>query len=358
MVNPMDNYKAIDKSDMHSVLTAFPKQLEESINIAEEFELGFDLEGIKDIVVIGMGGSAIGGDIIRSYCESLPGANHIRFKINRNYSIPNYIDENTLVICSSYSGNTDETIAGFEAALEKTDKVFCISTGGKLTKLALGKGVPVITIPGGLQPRCAIVYSVFPVLLTLLRNGAFSDEAAGNTLAAINELGMASENLATEYGTFDENNPTLQIAKKLLNKIPVVYSSSELLDTINLRWRGQMQENAKSLAYGNVLPEMNHNEINGWQNPKNIMNNFVLIFLQDPAEDKRLQPRFDAMEKLLGDKVSEIIKIQRNEHYALARMFTLLYFGDWVSYHLAILYREDPTPIPLIMQMKELMSFA
>ncbi len=358
MVNPMDNYKAIDKSDMHSVLTAFPKQLEESINIAEEFELGFDLEGIKDIVVLGMGGSAIGGDIIRSYCESLPGANHIRFKINRNYSIPNYIDENTLVICSSYSGNTDETIAGFEAALEKTNKVFCISTGGKLTKLALEKGVPVITIPGGLQPRCAIVYSVFPVLLTLLRNGAFSDEAAGNTLAAINELGMASENLATEYGTFDENNPTLQIAKKLLNKIPVVYSSSELLDTINLRWRGQMQENAKSLAYGSVLPEMNHNEINGWQNPKNIMNNFVLIFLQDPAEDKRLQPRFDAMEKLLGDKVSEIIKIQRNEHYALARMFTLLYFGDWVSYHLAILYREDPTPIPLIMQMKELMSFA
>lgn len=169
---------------------------------------------------------------------------------------------------------------------------------------------------------------------------------------------MASETLALEYGNFEENNSAIQIAKKLINKIPVVYSSSELLDTINLRWRGQIQENAKALAYGNVLPEMNHNEINGWQNPKNMMNNFVLIFLQDPAEDARLQPRFDAMEKLLGNKVSEIIKIQRNEHYALARMFTLLYFGDWVSYHLAILYREDPTPIPLIMQMKELMSFA
>ncbi len=358
MVSQMENYQDIDKSNMHSVLSAFPSQLEEAINIAEDFELGFDLEGIKDIVILGMGGSAIGGDIIRSYCESIPGANHIRFKINRNYTIPNYIDENTLVICSSYSGNTEETIAGFEAALIKTKKVFCISTGGKLTTLAKSRGIPVITIPGGLQPRCAIVYSVFPVLLTLLRNGAFSEEAAGETLAAINELGMASETLALEYGNFEENNSAIQIAKKLINKIPVVYSSSELLDTINLRWRGQIQENAKALAYGNVLPEMNHNEINGWQNPKNMMNNFVLIFLQDPAEDARLQPRFDAMEKLLGNKVSEIIKIQRNEHYALARMFTLLYFGDWVSYHLAILYREDPTPIPLIMQMKELMSFA
>ncbi len=358
MVSQMDIYKKIDKSDMHAVLSAFPNQLEEAINIAENFELGFELDGIRDIVVLGMGGSAIGGDIIRSYCESLPGADHIRIKINRNYTIPNYIDKDTLVICSSYSGNTEETIAGFEAALEKTQKVFCISTGGKLTKLAKEKQVPVITIPGGLQPRCAIVYSVFPVLLTLVRNGAFSEEAVGQTLAAINELGEASEKLSKEYGSFDESNPTIQVAKKMLGKIPVIYSASEQLDTINLRWRCQIQENAKALAYGNVLPEMNHNEINGWQNPASLLSNFVLVFLQDPAEDTRLRPRYSAMDKLLGSKVSEIIKIEKKEHYALARMFTLLYFGDWMSYHLAIQYREDPTPIPLIMQMKDLMSFA
>jgi glucose/mannose-6-phosphate isomerase len=305
-----------------------------------------------------MGGSAIGGDIIRSYCEATPGANHLRIKINRNYTIPKYIDENTLVICSSYSGNTEETISGFLAALEKTKKVFCISTGGKLSELASDKNIPVITIPGGLQPRCAIVYSVFPVLLTLVRNGAFSEEAVEVTLAAINELGEKSEKIVKEYGSFEESNPTIQIAKQLLNKITIVYSSSELLDTINLRWRGQIQENAKALAFGNVLPEMNHNEINGWQNPDDILKKFVLVFLQDPADDNRLQPRYAAMEKLLGDKVNTIIKIERKEQYALARMFTLLYFGDWVSYHLALLYGEDPTPIPLITRMKDLMSFA
>lgn len=342
---------AVDRSNMFDILTQFPQQVRDALVLGEQAPY-FPSEDIRNIVVLGMGGSAIGGDLLRSYITAIaPGT--LPVSVSRGYTLPPDVDERTAILASSYSGDTEETLAAFEAARKKTKNILVSTTGGQLAKRAAKFKLPVIGLPPGYQPRCAIAFAFFPVLTALLRHNALGRKAGNATTKAIAELLPLLDEKAALYSKPGRNNPAFVMAKQLHGTLPVVYSSSDILDTVNLRWRGQMHENAKQLAFGNLVPEMNHNEINSWNNPPEIVRQTSLVLLRDTDEHERVAVRFEAMKSLIGKKAKNLVEARGEGEHLLTRMITLLYLGDWMSYYLALLNGVDPTEIPLIMKLKQ-----
>jgi glucose/mannose-6-phosphate isomerase len=304
-------------------------------------------EEVKNIVLAGLGGSAIGGDLVRSY---IIGTSDIPFAINRTYNLPGYVNEHSLVIASSYSGSTEESLSMFDEAKKRGAKIICITTGGKLADLAKQHNLPLITLPTGFQPRAALAYSFVPVLLTLEKIGVTSSETSN-----INNAAETLDRLAKEYGysNLNESNVANTLAHTLLSKIPVIYSASDHFDSVNIRWRGQLQENAKHVAFGNVLPEMNHNEINGWDFPHAMQDKFQVIFLRSPQDEHpQVGKRFKILHDILSGKGVEVKEIQAQGNSLLSRMFSLISLGDWTSYYCALLAGVDPSPVPVIQTLK------
>ncbi|HYM20769.1 MAG TPA: bifunctional phosphoglucose/phosphomannose isomerase [Candidatus Kapabacteria bacterium] len=302
---------------------------------------------ISNIVLAGLGGSAIGGDLVRSYLAS---AMAMPFVVNRTYRLPAFVGERTLVIVSSYSGTTEETLAMYEAARARGAQIVCLSTGGTLKELAAKNGNPFIELPTGYQPRAALAHSFVPVLMILEHVGLCAPQRAH-----IKEAAEMLNKYTANYGTnnLSNTNDAISLANLLASKIPVVYSDCELLDTVNLRWRGQIQENAKHVAFGNLLPEMNHNEINGWAHPAGRQSEFIVIFLRSPEDEHpRVAERFDILREVLASKKVAIEERCAAGGSPLARMFSLIALGDWTSYYVALLESEDPSPVPVIQLLK------
>ncbi len=348
--------KRYDKNDMHSIIYAFADQLTAAREIGLNAKLFKPLAQPQNIIILGMGGSAIGGDMLRSYSLAIKGAEHLKIFINRTYDIPGFVDDTFHVIASSYSGGTEETLSAFEQASKRTQNLLSICSGGKLKEISAALGVPYVNIPGGIQPRCALGYSFVVLLSILMKSGAYRKNAIGETNKALDESIDLVRNKANIYNTIDDKNPAIELAKKIFGKIPVIYSSSDRMDTINLRWRGQFQENAKHLAFGSLLPEMNHNEINGWTLPEDLQKDFIIIFLEDRDDHPRVSLRFDALESVLKKQGKEVIRLSFAGETLLARMFDAIYLADWTSYYLALMNKQDPTAIPVITQLKNILS--
>lgn len=337
--------KLYDKSNMFDVLKNFSLQVEEADRIGRA--IGIDTYSYKfsKIIISGLGGSAIGGDLLRSY--TLYESKYPIF-VNRNYRLPSFADSDTLVIFSSYSGNTEETLSSYEEALNKGCKIICISSGGKLSLLAQNNNNLLVTVPKGLQPRCALGYSFFTLLVLFSKLGIIADKSY-DISKVINRLKLRSG----QYSSLDENtNNALKIANRLEGKIPVIYSSIDFFDITNLRWRGQLGENAKTLAFGNYLPEMNHNEIVGWQENTDLLKKLVVLVIKDAADIKPVKKRIDITVEILKSLASSIIEIEGEGDILLERIFDVIYMGDWLSYYLAIIYKIDPTPVEKINYLK------
>ena len=346
-----------DKSNMFDILKTFPKQIETAIEIgksAPKFKYTFKS---NNFLILGMGGSAIGGDILRTYAKETKGADKLLIQSCRDYSVPGYFDNTTNVIASSYSGDTEETLSALKDCIDRgMENIVCISSGGKLTEMAKENNFPLISIPGGLQPRCALGSSFFPLIYLFLNSNAFNDIARSVTELAIEELKEILNAKSKIYSELNESNPALNLAKEIFEKIPIIYSSSQILDAVNLRWRCQIQENAKNFVCGNLLPEMNHNEINSFRFPSQVKNNFKVIFLKDILDNDRVKIRFDALEQVIDKYSPNTISLTGDGKYFLSRIFDLIYLGDWTSYYLALLNETDPTPIPEILFLKDFLS--
>lgn len=349
--------KQIDSQDMYSILKNFPEQVREAVSIGKSASTFIDKLESETFLIAGMGGSAIGGDLVRSYSAAIPGADHLNITVNRTYKLPRNIDKKTNIILSSYSGGTEETLAAEREAIELSSHLICITTGGSLGEEAAEHGFPKITIPGGMQPRCAIGYSFFPMLYVFINSGAYKNNAIRITEESIDELISLLDEKSKLYSNInDEQNPAIALAEALFGTAPVIYSSGERLDTVNLRWRGQFHENAKNFAFGSLLPEMNHNEVNSWANPPDMKNRFSIIFLRDCDDHERVKIRFSALQKLLKERSAKILSYESNAKTLLARMFDLIYLGDWASFYLSLLNKVDPTPIPFINELKDILS--
>lgn len=342
--------KEIDKSNMYGILKNFHKQISEATQIGKEIDFGgFDYWGFKNIVINGLGGSAIGGDLIRSFTHY---NSTIPIYINRNYHLPGFAGKDTLSIISSYSGNTEETNSAYQESIKKGCRILCISSGGKVEEMSLKHNNLFVKIPGGLQPRCAVGYSFFVLLIILSRFGFYPIQ--DNDFTGVIENVKKNADLFSDFNS--ENNNALKIAKMLQNKLPVIYSSTDLLDVVNLRWRGQIAENAKQLAYGNVYPEMNHNELVGWEKNRDILNKIIVVFLKDIEDNERIKMRMEITEEIYKKHTNSVISVYGEGDSRIERIFNLIYLGDWVSYHLALLNNADPTPVDAITYLKDKLS--
>lgn len=326
--------------DMLELIRSLPDQIEE----AQGYEIP-DVKKPKKIFICGMGGSAISGDL----AKLLAANSTIPIEVIRDYSLPMYASEDDLLIASSYSGNTEETISAFMDGLNKNLQIFVISSGGKLIELARENKVPYVKIPEGYPPRTALGYLLTPLVI-LFHNLGLIDEATVKSYAQIPQF---LRELQVEMES--EDSLAIKLAAKYYMRIPVIYTSARLYP-IALRWKAQINENSKAFCHTMEFPEMNHNEINGIKNPKNRCENLWITFLVDADDNLRIKLRFEITKELIESSVQGFSFVESKGDNTVKRTFYLLYLGDYVSYYLAKYYNEDPIDIPRISELKRRLS--
>ncbi|MBI2266643.1 MAG: bifunctional phosphoglucose/phosphomannose isomerase [Armatimonadetes bacterium] len=343
--NPL-TWNSLDSKDMAGTISEFPSQFSQSWEMTRNLDI--PPFAPQNVLILGMGGSAIGGDILRSLVAdelSVP------LVVHRGYHAPAFVSEKTLVLAVSYSGNTEETLAACEEARKKGARIITYSSGGTLKERASATGNTHVTLRSGLMPRAAIGYTFLPLLVTLSKLKVIPDFAS-----QIEETRELLKQMSRELRDTNpmEKNPAKQLAEMLYIHIPVIYASHGFLETVALRWKQQIHENGKCMASCNVLPELNHNEIVGWSGAnKGLEKHFGVVILREPGESARIRKRVEFTAEAVSARASFVKEVWARGESRLARMFSLLYFGDFVSLYLAFLWGEDPTPIPVIDRLKQ-----
>ncbi|MBL7996328.1 bifunctional phosphoglucose/phosphomannose isomerase [bacterium] len=338
-----------DKQNYLTVLLSFHEQLlSAENNISNHYSqltgLKTSAADVRNIVICGMGGSAIAGDFVKQiFSDHLS----IPINVNRDYTLPPYVNEKTLVILSSYSGNTEETVSAFNDAVRHNARIITISTGGAIKELSNNNSIPHIAIPGGFQPRQAIGYSLvtlFRMMEHLFMESHDANLISGN-IAWINEKQkLWSSPSGNELWNWAEH----------LSVQPVIIYSSEKMFPAALRFKGQICENAKLLAFANTLPEMNHNEIVGWDGVQSSAP-FSVMLIRDAGDHPQIQKRFDILKKILSKKTA-LYEMYSEGPDSFSKFMSLIYRGDWLSYFMAIVRKTDPTPVDIITQFKNELS--
>ncbi len=338
-----------DTSNMKKAIYDFPDHMEKGIHIGRSISLNCEYRNIHNIVIAGMGGSAIGGDIIRALMGN---ELNIPFFVSRNYSVPHWVNEKTLVICSSYSGNTEETLSAFNDARRKHAQICGITTGGKLLEELEDAHYNSIIIPGGLQPRAALGISFVPVLYLLSQIGVITTSFESDLESSISSLRTHREIFSVK----SEDNPAFKLAMDIFQTIPVIYGQTEWMNIAGIRFRGQLNENGKMLAFTNELPEMNHNEIVGWENNTDIMSRLSVIWLLDESDHPRVKLRQNITQNVLKNTPAFQKEIRGIGKSPLERFIYMVHFSDWVSYWCAYNHKTDPTPVQKIDALKNALA--
>jgi len=344
-LNNPEQLRKGDPGQMLEALAGLPQQCREAVKLARAKEISFT-QTFQHVIVTGLGGSAIGGDFLRVYAGQ---KSRVPVMVNRDYQLPLFAGEHTLVLAVSYSGNTEETLSAYEDAKAKGAALVALTSGGKLAEKAQKDGVPLIIIPAGLQPRAATGYLFIPSLIVLEKLGLVPP-VTSDLEDMIETLEKMGQKLSIDID--ETKNPAKQLAKLFYHKIPVIWGVSGTTETTAMRWKGQINENSKALAYFNVLPELNHNEIVGTEAPEKLLKEVELVFLRTEDDHPRVQKRFDITKEIIGDRVSGVTEIWGEGKSLLARMFSLTYLGDYTSAYLALLYGIDPSPVHLITLLK------
>ena len=329
------------KEKMASYLWNLPEQfaamLQQGIQLSPNYKRKY-----YNIMVTGLGGSAIGGDILRTYALTRAG---IPVTVNRDYDVPAFIDENSLVLAASYSGNTEETLSAYRQARERGASLIAVTSGGKLADIANADGSAVVNIPGGLSPRAATGYLFSPLALILqeldIVDGVSED---------LNEVVGVLQDMRREIGTDApwEGNPARQIARDLKGRLPLIWGSASHTDIAALRWKTQINENAKCPVFCNSFPELNHNEIVGFEIPEEILSYIAIVMLRDPEDHAQVQKRMDISKQIVQDRVARFLEVECRGQGFLAKFYSLAYLGDYVSFYLAEEYGINPTPVAVI----------
>ena len=339
----------IDKDDMYQSIWDFPENIIDAIELSENITLKNEYRDVNNIIIAGMGGSAIGGDVVYSLIKN---EIKIPFVVNRGYDLPAWANSSTLIICSSYSGNTEETISILEEAKSLGAKVIGITTGGVLESLCKNYSFDFVNIPSGLQPRAALAFSFIPLLYILKKTSLINVEVKNWLESSVDLIKSKRE----EYSLDKENNPVYQLANKLYNKLPIIYADSGSLETVAVRLKGQICENSKILAYHSIYPEMNHNEIVGWENNEEFFSNYYVLWLMDEEMNSRNKSRKNIISEILSDLNVSQQEIKVDGNSFKERFLLLIHYGDWLSYWCAILHNTDPSPVKNIQTLKDKLS--
>ena len=338
-----------DLQGMYEKIVDFPSQFEAGWQIGKSADLpDVDPNVVKNIVVCGLGGSAIGGDLVRSYLAYQLG---VPMNVCRHYKVPEYVDQFSLCIISSYSGNTEETLSAYDDARNRGALIFAITSNGRLKEKALADGFKVIEIPPGFPPRAALGYSFVPMLVALSRLG-FCKDVDPDIKAAIEFMRENVKNFTLDK----KDSPALTAAQKMHNRFPLIYSSQDYIDAVAVRFKGQICENAKQLAFFNFFPEFNHNELVGWGEMELFKDMLYTVILKDKADHDRVSIRMKIVTDIIRGKGVETLEYESSGPNLLARMFSLIQFGDFTSLYLALLNQVDPTPVKVIDYLKNKLS--
>lgn len=339
-------FGSIDKSGMGALIRDLPAQCRRAWEKASLFKPPSDYADIDKIIILGMGGSAIGGDLLKAAAGPLKKQQII---VHRDYNLPDYVDGNTLVIASSYSGNTEETLSGFSQSLGRNCKKLVFSTGGKITALAHEHNVPVFVIDHVSPPRAALGYSLLP-LLAVMQNLGFINGKSAEVESALNS--MQKLNVSWQEDTPQVKNQAKKLALILHGKIPVIYCAGILTD-VGRRWKTQINENSKAWAFFEVLPELNHNAVLGYSYPADMKDKMFVLFLRCPALHPRTLVRYKVTGELLEHRDIPYQYVDSDGSNTIKHVLSLVLLGDWVSYYLALLYGIDPSPVPEIDLLKK-----
>ena len=337
-----------DESDMLGRVIALPSQMEDAWEIGEAFSARIRRGDYTMVAVCGMGGSAIGGDMVRSFLGD-------RLKVPlvscRDYAVPAYVGRGALVIASSYSGNTGETLSAYRSVRGRVAGLVAVTGGGKLEEMCREDGVPLCKIPGGMPPRAAIGYSFFPMLQIVRAAGVadFDDSEYAEGLDAAKEL-------AGRYGPDFPDNRALELAKMIEGKIPFVYAAPGLFEAMARRWVCQFNENSKTLAHFALSPELNHNEIVGWQNLGDVLERVIVISLEDREDHDMTRHQTEIGLGIRGRLAAHVERVDGGDGGRMKRMIAALMLGDFTSVYLALLYGVDPTPVEKIDYLKRQLS--
>jgi len=336
---------------MKSLLESFPEQVRAAARTGQSLSLPVH-RGVRVLVVTGLGGSAIGGDLTRSVAGPQL---DIPLIVNRDYDLPAFLNTSSLVFACSYSGNTEETLSAYQQARQARAPIVCITSGGRLEAMAKTDGVPVLGLPAGLPPRAALGHSLLMLLAALQTMQILPD--MGESIQETIEL---LERLRKRYGTLNPEtaNPAKSLAHSLSGRIVAIYGSNGIMDAAAYRWRSQIAENAKNLAFHHVLPEMNHNELVGWLYPDDMLRRIGVVLLRDKGDHPQVQRRFDLTRELIAEKAGAMHEIWSEGDSLLARVLSTIYLGDFVSLYLAYLNGIDPTPVQVIDSFKSKLSAA
>ncbi len=309
------------------------------------FKLPANYADIDNVVILGMGGSAIGGDLVRGLAASEA---RVPVLICRDYHLPAFVDARTLVIASSYSGNTEEILSSFEEALRIGCKKLVITTGGKLRDIAEKRNVPVFSFTYQAQPRAALGFSLLPILGFLQKLGLISDKSA-DVAGTVQVLQEMSQNM--NEAVITSRNPAKQLAQRLYGHLPVIYGADAVAEVAH-RWKTQFNENSKAWAFYEVFPELNHNAVVGYQFPQELLGRIRVIMLRSSFIHPRVQLRYRITGELLDRVKVGYEFVDGVGKSALSQMLSLVLFGDYVSCYLAILYRIDPSPVKAVDYLK------
>ncbi len=323
-----------------------PGLCQQAWQMAMKFDLPQDCSEVNKVVILGMGGSAIGGDLVSSLVVSEA---RLPILICRDYGLPALVDAKTLVIASSYSGNTEETLSSFEQALETGSKKLVITTGGKLKTIAEERNVPVFNFDYKAQPRAALAFSFLPILCFLQRLGFLSDKSADVAETVLVLQGLSQR---INEGMPLSQNPAKQLAERLYGHLSVLYGAG-MLSEVAHRWKTQFNENSKAWAFYEVFPELNHNSVVGYQFPSELASKIVVVLLRSTYLPKRIQLRYQVTCQLLERAKVDYQFVDGEGGSSLSQMMSLVLFGDYVSYYLAMLYKIDPSPVKAIDYLKE-----
>jgi glucose/mannose-6-phosphate isomerase len=353
-VTLLDDPRAVERGDPSGMLRS-------ALGLAEDLRSGYAAggaagplptgEGVTAVAVCGMGGSAIAGDVLRALARPRL---KIPFDVIRSPELPAYCGPRTLVVCSSYSGDTAETLAAFDEAIRRGCRVVPVTSGGALARRAAAHGLGVVPLPPGLlAPRAAVGHLVGATLGALVAMGLLP-EARDDVAETVAELRVLAERLGP--GRPSHENPAKDLAHRLRERVPIVWGAEGIPAVAALRWKTNLNENAKVPAFASALPELAHNEVAGWSPGSG--RGFFLVALRDEGEHPDVAARVPLSIEIAEEAGAQAEEVWSAGRSPLARLFSLVAMGDLVSVYLALLRGVDPTPIEAIDRLKRALAEA
>lgn len=329
---------------MIKLIEDFSQQLRDAIRIGQQASIKPASEEIRHVVIAGMGGSGIGGNLVSSIVQD---ELKVPLLVSKSYTIPGFVNRNTLFIASSFSGNTEETLESLNQARQAGAQCVVISSGGSMGQLAKQHQLEMITIPGGSEcPRANIGYSVVQLLFALHYKGLIGSSFIQDTERVAALIDKEEESLRSRGE---------KLANSMKGYLPVIYADSRLLP-VAVRIQQQINENGKHLCHVNEVPEMNHNELVGWEHPEQVLKDSKVYFLLSSYDHPRVRERFRISRELLLTKAANASTIEANGNSLLEQCFYLIHLTDWVSYFLALANQADPFTIDAINHLKTELS--